>query len=1450
MNVSVTRNLGGRNGTEGQFVTAADWIPSFWNYLLGLDRNDLIAELVQNDLDQGATRTVISFEQNQLVCEGNGKAVDADGWERLRMIQGAGDTVPVKRGKIGVKNHGLKTAFTIGDEIRLMSAGHAIVQTLHAKGRDSQPHPGASARPMDDPQAPDVGCRVIVRYRDADVEPPQGEANVLGAIRTEKINALFQEACASIPEQFAGIVSPEVVSRYEIVLRHWSLGEAVFAFSCTRPGKIVKTRRIELFQRRCTVSGTLSPLPKDLREQAARRLAPLRGRLGERIADFFRCGKRFYVEVSWPISGHGKPKVGIGRFRYPIGYPQDSRKAYTGHGVHFNAPFASDNERHGPARNEATNAQLRAECESLLVDVLARHVIPRWGPDGLNPLVPSPGSSDRDEAIRPLLSALAKRSAMPILSWREAAELSFKGNKQKAKKITRLIIGERSSLEEKRYGFVVPVWVSSEIHPALSILCPRSEMQLDPRVHPDIIGFMVDEKTAGFGEDFVTFDKQDVFSRVTGGGNEWFGAVADPEWEFSKPFIARSCLDLIELALAEGECDNHQENALIEALRLPDIHGRATSFGDLYSSAPLPSDVPGLRVPSVLHPDLAAHPLFMRRKWRRPKYTMAEFLEMGTLQTADEKIRRQFWQWLRRNERRVARRERPLLADLTIWPDENGGLHQISDLCDPRSSRVGDILADSIHRPHGQLRRSRLVSVGGRARTSIRRVPTEEEIIHWLNKRIAGFEVGEMPGATAIEALSRFEADLAILLSDAAVARLLKAAEVTLPAFAQDGSVRLRTALVTPSHSNASLALPSRFLLESRRHAVALDKLSPTLSEPTAAMLLAAFSEDPGDFSFLHARLKHFLSVSEPDSDERQQLANMPIIPVQGKALPPSALALTSPPGRGDYWGSWKTRIPAKSLSQDEQRRYREAGVTSASPDAETSRKFFAWLATQGQDILRRHIPCALHHILHQHGPTNWADIFTNVPFVPVEGRNGLKLVSLQMARRLPVYRPDSDETIAKAIIQKDPGVLLAILQVKEVKEPISQQLRDLRISSLREALGEPVCVAGTTRVVLADKEVYDRFLRLRSSKFRRTFPKRLAALGIEVDLVRRDWHDRLGQMKEICLADKVEARYRFRGKSYTLRTNAGFDPESGIFWIRKGNSVDHRSIYKAIARQFFFKSAARLIDLFALEHAVEMEINDPAFGRPASVRLDPDDDDITTEYTSSEEISEDMESDAETETGEAIFGHSPFEPDPNRNIPASSPISSRFGGTLPSAKNKELLSGPHVSSRRVGVLRNSASRDSVLQLGRARNRSEPTPQLEREHVENLKRNQYASHCQMCLCERPPGELAPKGSYIQWEEVRRRVVEAHHVDPKSGGGARHAGNLILLCKLHHDNFGRRLTRADVTTALQNNATKKSIRFGAKSKINGQKIRLEIRDTGEIIELFFTNDHAKYWLTSS
>ncbi len=1161
-----------------RFVTKFDAIPGFWNYLIGLDRSDLIAELVQNDLDQGATKTVVSFGKTCLICEGNGEPVDPEGWQRLQVISGAGDEVPAKRSRFGVKNHGLKAAFTIGDEIRLMSAGRTIVQTLYAKGRHMRPHPGASAHPIEDRQAPTEGCRIIVQYRDVDLEPTQGEAVKLDAVSEGEIETLFRSACAGMPEQFAGVVSPENTPRYEIVLRHWKLGEARFQFSCTRPRKA--TKRIDVFQRRCAINGTYSALPKPLRERAVRRLVPLKGVLKDRVADFFRRGRHFFIEASWPIDVKGKPGVGTGRYRYPIGYPANSREARTGHSTHFNAPFASNNERHAPAWNEATNTELRRACESLLVDVLALHAIPRWKANGLNPVVPNTDTDNGREIVRTLLEALVTRGALPVLSWRQAAEVATKVKRMSIRAIASRRPAREFPRSERRYRFVVPAltWAENTIEPLLSLLCPTWERQLDPRVNAKIVSLLTDGKTRGFCEEFVTFDEQDVIDRVTSQGNDHFGAIADPEREFSHLFFVRVYLDLIELTLEQGDLEAGKEDLLRSNLLLPDIAGQVTSMSELYSNASLPSDIPGLHLPSILDAGLITHALFKRRKWRIRKFTIAEFLESDTLRTADEQTRRKFWKWLSRNGRHIRPRDRPKLAELAVWPDENDDLCRISDLCEPRTGRVGTVLAGFIRRPHREVRSSRLVSVGGRARVSVRRTPTKSEIGDWLDTKFRGFEIGSQPDAATAAELRRFEGDLCSLLEDRSIAPLLTAAVSALPALARDGAMRLRTKLVFPSRGNGRLALPDRFLLLDRRRGAMLAKLSPALNTPTAAMLLDAFDEDPGNSSVLQLRLAEILRVTETDDDERRELRAKPIIPVAGQWRAPCELAFTG--NRGDHWGDWKTGISTEGLSQDDQRRYRAAGVTSALPNPTTSRAFFGWLATRDERVLRRHIPCILRHFLLPNGPVRWARDFADTPCIPVEGQYGLRLVSLQSVRRKPIFLRDAGD-IGDVIIQNDGAVLLAIHQAKEVATPITEMLRELDVKSLREALGEPESVAGSGDVVPVREDIRTRFDGLSSSPFRRTFRKRLTELGVELGLLRSHWQRRLDLVRGIHVGEDVEVRFRFRGKPYLQKADAGFDSGTGIFWMKQG--LDARRLYETIAKQLIFEPAARPIDLLAL---------------------------------------------------------------------------------------------------------------------------------------------------------------------------------------------------------------------------------------------------------------------------
>ena len=104
--------------SEPRYQTKVDVGPILVEFLNDLRLTDIVTELVQNDLDQGATFTRIHIERDRLVAEGNGAPVNDEGWRRLAYIQGAGAEVPAKRNSIGVKNHGLRAALVHGSGLR------------------------------------------------------------------------------------------------------------------------------------------------------------------------------------------------------------------------------------------------------------------------------------------------------------------------------------------------------------------------------------------------------------------------------------------------------------------------------------------------------------------------------------------------------------------------------------------------------------------------------------------------------------------------------------------------------------------------------------------------------------------------------------------------------------------------------------------------------------------------------------------------------------------------------------------------------------------------------------------------------------------------------------------------------------------------------------------------------------------------------------------------------------------------------------------------------------------------------------------------------------------------------------------------------------------------------------------------------------------------------------
>ena len=985
-------------------------------------------------------------------------------------------------------------------------------------------------------------------------------------------------------------------------------------------------------------------------------------------------------------------------------------------------------------------------------------------------------------------------------------------------------IGRRGTVRHQRYGFVVPTVSKSqagEIEPSLSLLCPRSEVQLDPRTPKEIVRYFSDSEELGHTRDFITFDESDALARATGGKNQWFGAIGDREAEFSEPFIANACLDVIETGIAAGKWDDDKEDEFIKEILLPNLEGGVTPVHLLCASAPVPPEVPGLQLPPVLHPDIVDHRIFKRRKWRRPKFTMSEFLASGCLQTADENTRRAFWGWLQQNRQHVGQRERPKLADLAIWPDVNGELCPIPDLCEPKSPSIGNALGNSIRRPDRHVIRSKLASVGGRAKTSIRQVPNQVEVTNWIEKKTIQFARGEELGADGAEAYDRFERDLMVLLRDKRILGILQEAGVWLWAVAQDGTVQLRTELVAAGQGIERADLADRFLLKDGRHSEALDKVSPARRAPSAVMVLEALSQRPENTSALQARLKLLLDATDPGDAHRKRLAELQIIPANGSLRTPSELAF-----RGKYWGDWKIQIPIGDLSQDDRSRYLEAGVTPAVPDQTTSRAFFEWLAAQKASVLRDHVVCVLRHFAHKAGPTQWARNFPELPAVPVRNRDGIRLVSLNRAIRGPVYLNDAG-AIGEDILQKDGRVFLAIHQASGVREPITERLRELLVRSLRTHLTEPEAVIGQGNVEDAGGAIVENVKRFQSPAFQETFLKRLDELDVENDSVRHNWHIRVRQINRITLADNVEARYRFRRKPYSVDADAGFDPEKKILWVKRTSRLaGDRELYRAIASQLVFKPTVPRVYLGALQDALEVEFTDRSYGRTAKETSDLSEDEHESEKLAQSEDGADPE-------GDGVLGHSPFVPDPVNNLPTPGPIP------------RDPADAPQRGGRR-----SRAPKSTEKTSG-----SDRTTKLEEKQIEDLKLNQYASHCQVCLCERPPHELAPDGSYVAAAEVRRRIMEAHHVDVKSALGARHAGNLILLCRFHHENLGRRLTRRAIAEALRGRPYRRGITFRTGSdvridrKIDGWQIVLQLSDTDESVKLFFTDDHADYWLST-
>ena len=171
---------------------------------------------------------------------------------------------------------------------------------------------------------------------------------------------------------------------------------------------------------------------------------------------------------------------------------------------------------------------------------------------------------------------------------------------------------------------------------------------------------------------------------------------------------------------------------------------------------------------------------------------------------------------------------------------------------------------------------------------------------------------------------------------------------------------------------------------------------------------------------------------------------------------------------------------------------------------------------------------------------------------------------------------------------------------------------------------------------------------------------------------------------------------------------------------------------------------------------------------------------------------------------------------DRQRNIPSPGPIP-QTNATTGNVGTARRMSGSGASSR-------VASASETAQIADRRNNTHGT--------------------EACLAETQP-KTAPESSYVEHSNNRRQLMEA--LDHVNAGGARHAGNILLLCHYHHGALGDTVTRTEISRSMDRAASRR-LTFNSDDNVSRSKAKsLECSLLIERLLCSSSLQHADYWL---
>ena len=869
--------------TTTHYVQKFDQVPHFWQFLRGLRTDDLIVELIQNDLDANARHTTISFEQDRLVCQGDGQVVEEDGWERLAYVMGAGDQVESKQFRIGVKNHGLKACFSLGDDIVIRSGGLRTVQTLYMDGPNSHPSPGTLPCPEADESAPSVGCRVEVPYRTKKLRVSKGEPFEREPTDEEYTDRLFREACHALPTRLMGVVFPGVRDHFALTLNHHKLGRAELKWRAKRSKTVAGKGRVRftLFSRECEVSSDVSMIKSEtLYEQACSFRGSTPKGINPEIPEFFQPEKKsFRMETAWATDRHGRPTSIRGARRYPIGYSGTADSALTRLGVHFSGPYRSDGERHGVSWQDPLNARIDEACREALVDVMAFYLFPRHGARVMELYVAKP--QPNDESTLDMLRRAIEKKAIPLQPAARSSRRRQKpvvSNKQPTLR-NRASLGPRRSPSGGTKLILVPTftWDEERVSPLLSALTPDSDDQIDKSVPPTVLRYLAKNK---FSDSVITFDEKDVIDRLQHQKEDCiFPWKDESEWRscISNVATARKYLDVAYLAAQNRKLNSEEE--VIQNVYLPDLNSELRPLSELYSGVILPSGLQNRHVGPILHHSLGDHRLLRMQAWRPKPFTIDHYLDRADLKNSTVDQRKLFWRWLRANWRQLKPQTLRRLATLPVWPNVSGCPRMLDELCEPANRRIASVMGSVLDRPSGEILRFRMVKSAGRGTLTLRRVPSNEEVEEFLSSGQETFPLDRALSREERKKFRDFEADLSVL---ATVPQLRDALEELRQEYGValncDGFLKNPSELVSIQGTAAVLHLPARHMMD--RPESILDRVKgwSAKPEPSSSQIEDALREGSDRTEAYVQRLQMYVKQSKNEGTPPDKIRDLPFI--------------------------------------------------------------------------------------------------------------------------------------------------------------------------------------------------------------------------------------------------------------------------------------------------------------------------------------------------------------------------------------------------------------------------------------------------------------------------------------------------------------------------------------------------------------------------------------------